>query len=64
MKYTNINTANQICKLEKHFKPVNCVKFSNKYAILISASQNLLFCQPQVKPNTLEGNTNSHPKDL
>lgn len=48
----NVKTGKQICKLEKHFRPVNCIKFSNKYAILVSACQNLLFWQPQIKSKT------------
>ena len=43
----NIVTGKQVNKLEKHFKPVNCLKFSNKYAVLVSACQNLVFWQPQ-----------------
>ncbi len=44
----SLGTGKQVCKLEKHFKPVTCIKFSNKYAILASACQNLLLWQPQL----------------
>jgi len=44
----NVQTGKQVCKLEKHFKTVSCIKFSNKYAILASACQNLLLWQPQI----------------
>eukprot|EP00826_Nyctotherus_ovalis_P007234 TRINITY_DN11795_c0_g1_i4.p1 TRINITY_DN11795_c0_g1~~TRINITY_DN11795_c0_g1_i4.p1 ORF type:complete len:220 (+),score=55.18 TRINITY_DN11795_c0_g1_i4:592-1251(+) len=59
----NVRTGKQICKLEKHFKTVNCVKFSNKYAILVSACQNVLFWQMQPKPSLLDEGANSHHKD-
>ena len=48
----NILTGKQVCKLEKHFKAVNAIKFSNKFAILASACQNLLLWQPQIIPPT------------
>ena len=48
----NVQSGKQVCKLEKHFKTVNCIKFSNKYAVLASACQNLLLWQPQIGSST------------
>ena len=56
----NVITGARVCKLEKHFKAVNCIKFSNKYAIFVSACQNLLFWQPEIK----RVETNDNPGNL